>query len=239
MTISLSIGQRLRHLRPQERRQRNPHACAMEAYTRIENIAPKLNPIHPRDDHDNLSLTRTRKQRNENAKQMHGDIIFDPTITCKNDLSECFRIFTNPTQITNIPAKRLQARGTILRNQQIEVYTDGACFENGKANARCGSGIWFGPNQERNNAIRIPGDAQSNQTGEIAAIIAAAETIPQSWPLKIHTDSQYVINGLTTHLKDWEDNGWIGIKNAPMFRKAAYLLKRRSAPNPLQVGEKT
>ena len=43
-------------------------------------------------------------------------------------------------------------------------------------------------------------------------------------------DSQYMINGLTTHLTEWEDNGWIGIKNAPLFKKAAYLLKRRSAP---------
>ena len=39
-----------------------------------------------------------------------------------------------------------------------------------------------------------------------------------------------MINGLTTHLTEWEDNGWIGIKNAPLFKKAAYLLKRRSAP---------
>ena len=70
--------------------------------------------------------------------------------------------------------------------------------------------------------------------GEIAAIIVTAEMIPQSWPLKIHTDSQYVIDGLTTHLKDWEDNGWIGIKNAPLFKKAAYLLKRRSAPTLLK-----
>ena len=213
---------------------RNPHACATEARIRIENIAPKLNPIHPGDNHDNLSLTRTRKQSNENAKQTHGAIIFDPTITCKNDLSECFRIFTNPTQITNIPAKRLQARGTVLRNQQIEVYTDGPCYENGKANAQCGSGIWFGPNQERNRAIRIPGEAQSNQVGEIAAIIVTAEMIPQSWLLKIHMDSQYVIDGLTTHLKDWEDNGWIGIKNVPLFKKAAYLLKRQSAPTLLK-----
>ena len=71
---------------------------------------------------------------------------------------------------------------------------------------------------------------QSNQVGEIATIIIAAETIPQSWLLKIHMDSQYVINGLTMHLTEWEDNGWIGIKNAPLFKKAAYLLKRRSAP---------
>ncbi|KAH9000577.1 hypothetical protein EDB86DRAFT_2904669 [Lactarius hatsudake] len=35
---------------------------------------------------------------------------------------------------------------------------------------------------------------------------------------------------LTTHLKNWEDNGWIGIKNAKLFKRVAYLLKRRTAP---------
>jgi len=38
----------------------------------------------------------------------------------------------------------------------------------------------------------------------------------------------YVINGLTKHFKEWEDYGWIGIKNAPFFKMAVYLLKRRN-----------
>lgn len=50
------------------------------------------------------------------------------------------------------------------------------------------------------------------------------------WPLIIKTDSQYVIKGLTTHLRVWEDQGWIGIKNSRLFKKAAYLLRKRTAP---------
>jgi hypothetical protein len=49
-------------------------------------------------------------------------------------------------------------------------------------------------------------------------------------PLRIMTDSKYVIEGLTTHLGNWEDRGWIGIKNAPHFRKAAQLLRQWTAP---------
>ena len=105
----------------------------------------------------------------------------------------------------------------MLRDQQIEVYTDGACYDNGKANVRYGSRVWFGPEQERNKAIRVPGNDQSNQVREIAAIIAAAEATLPSWPLKIYTDSQYVIDGLMTHLRTWEDNGWIRVKNAALF----------------------
>ena len=107
-------------------------------------------------------------------------------------------------------------------------------MNNGKLNARCGSGIWFTQNDPRNRAIRVPGSAQSNQIGEIAAIIAALEIIPPYQPVRICTDSKYVIEGLTTHLGSWEDDGWIGIKNAEHFRKTAHLMRHRSARTTLQ-----
>ena len=220
----------------QDRRKgcKDPNACAEEAQLRINRIAPKMNPTLAEGNRDGLSLTRTRKTNNELARQTNGTILFDPSVTCKDDLAECFRIFTNPDRITNIPAKRLQPRGVALRDQQIEAYTDGACYNNGKANAQCGSGIWFGPGQERNRAIKVPGREQSNQVGELIAIIIAAEAVPQSWPLKIHSDSRYAIDGLTKHLRTWEDNGWINVKNANIFKKAAYVLKRRTAPTSFQ-----
>ena len=65
---------------------------------------------------------------------------------------------------------------------------------------------------------------------EIAAVIKANATIPTFWPMIIKTDSMYVIEGLTKHLADWENRGWIGIKNGNFFRKAAYLLRRQTAP---------
>ena len=206
---------------------RSPHDCANEALTRINLIPPIHNPLrqHPP---DGLSLTRSGKQRNEEARQRNGAIIFDPAMTCKNTLAECFRIFTDPEKQTDIPAKR-HRQGPIPRCREVTIYTDGACINNGKANARCGSGIWFGPNDQRNRAIRIPGNEQSNQVGELAAVIAAVDATPTYQPLKIVSDSKYVIEGLTTHLETWENNGWIGIKNAQLFKKAVYLLKRRTA----------
>ncbi|KAI0302476.1 ribonuclease H-like protein, partial [Russula brevipes] len=116
----------------------------------------------------------------------------------------------------------------------ITVYTDGACLDNGKANARCGSGIWFGKNDPRNTAIRIPGPEQSNQVGEITGIIVAASKTPLFQPLEIVSDSRYAIDGLTTHLNNWEDKGWIDIKNAAYFKKATYLLRKRTATTTLR-----
>ena len=207
----------------------NPHACATEAHSRINLIAPKMNPLDIGDHHDNISLTPSRKGRNLDARQTDGHIRFDPTITCKNSLAECFRIFTDPERISHIPARQHNTNGANLCHREITLYTDGACNNNRKLNTRCGSSVWFGPEHERNLAIQIPGPQHSNQIGEIAAIIAAVDAVPPFQPLTIISDSKYAIEGLTIHLQNWEDIGWIGIKNAALFKHAAYLLRRRTA----------
>ncbi|KAH9021126.1 ribonuclease H-like domain-containing protein [Lactarius deliciosus] len=96
-------------------------------------------------------------------------------------------------------------------------------MNNGKANARCGGGVWVDHSHPSNCSIRVPGLNQSNQVGEIAAVITAVEKLPNFCPLIIKTDSKYVIEGLTTHLKNWENDGWIGIKNAELFKRAAWV----------------
>jgi ribonuclease HI len=79
-------------------------------------------------------------------------------------------------------------------------------------------------------ATKVPKSTHSNQIGEIIAIIEAINTTLPFQPLIIITDSKYVIEGLTTHLGSWEDKGWIGIKNAPYFKKAAHLLRKCTTP---------
>ena len=206
-----------------------PHECANEAHTRIQKIFPKLNPLLRDERHGNLSLTPTRKLWNRIARETNGEITFDPTITSKENLSECFRVFADPERISKYPAQRHISEGANQRHEEIEIFTDGACFNNGKLNARCGGGIWFGQNDHRNRAIRTPGKHHSNQIGELTAIIAAIQAMPNFIPIKIVTDSTYAIKGLTTHLPTWENIGWISIKNAKFFKRAAYLLRQRTA----------
>lgn len=212
---------------------RNPHACALEAMARLNDIVPKYNPLAI-EVHDTLSLTPNRKARNSNDREEGSGILFDPTITCKGGIDECFRVFTDPERLSGLPACRRPQRGAYLEHVEMRVYTDGACMNNGKRNATCGSGIWIEGAHALNKALKVPGEKQSNQVGEIAAVIVAAESLPNYCKLTIVTDSMYVIEGLTKHLKEWEDNGWIGIKNADLFKRAAYLLKRRTAPTLLE-----
>ena len=218
----------------QTQRVPDPHMCAEEALQRIHNIKPKLNPLQPNGHHGNLSLTKRCKARNAMAIQNQGVVLFDPSITSKNDLAECFRVFAEPNRISEIPAESLEPYGRNLGLQEISIYTDGACMENGKENTCSGCGIWISHNHPGNKAIQIPGESQSNQVGEIAAVIAAAEAVLGCCPLKIITDSKYIIEGLTMHLRSWEDCGWIKIKNTMLFKKAAFLLKRCMAPTTFQ-----
>ena len=53
---------------------------------------------------------------------------------------------TNPDTISNILAECLQERVTALRQQKLAVYIDGTCSNNGKADMKCGSGVWIKPN---------------------------------------------------------------------------------------------
>jgi len=105
-----------------------------------------------------------------------------------------------------------------LNPLKIEVYTDGACWNNRKVNARCGSSIWIKSNHGRNAAIRVPGIRQSNQVGEIIAVIEAINSFPNFCLLTIISALRYVIDGLTQHLSKWEDKGWIGVENVEFFK---------------------
>ncbi|KAH9849654.1 hypothetical protein C2E23DRAFT_784043 [Lenzites betulinus] len=97
-------------------------------------------------------------------------------------------------------------------------------------NAKAGAGVYFGHNDHRNAARRVPGPRQSNQTGEAYAIALAAEITPTFAPLTIVTDSTYMYNGLTEHLQAWENRGWIGVENKEVLQYTIAKLRKRSAP---------
>ena len=65
---------------------------------------PQLNP-NRQTYHDNLSLTHRCQEKNKEALEAEGEITFDPSVTAKSDLLECFRVLVDPSKISNSPAK--------------------------------------------------------------------------------------------------------------------------------------
>lgn len=226
---------------------RNPARCAKTAKKVISKLQPKFNPLE-RQRNDNLSFTPHRKDRNKKKKgrkekesdapsrvfqgergRMEG-AHFNPSMTTRGDLSAIVRVFVDPLINKPLPAHRISNSLSVER-ETTTVYTDGSCINNGNLNAKAGSGIWFGTNDRRNKAIRLPPNVtQSNQAGEIVAILVAAQIVPPFAPLTVISDSKYAIEGLTKHLHDWEDDGWIGIANAELFKATAARLRMRTAP---------
>ncbi|KAI0700490.1 ribonuclease H-like domain-containing protein [Cerioporus squamosus] len=141
-----------------------------------------------------------------------------------------FRVFCNSKQdqLDARPATRGE-RG-VANGPDVEVFTDGSCKENGSADSVAAVGVWFGENDRRNISARLPGTIQSNQAAEVYAIEVAAKVVDPDRTLHIVSDSKFAIDGLTTHLPDWENRDWNNIRCAELFRRAAAWLRVRRAP---------
>ena len=70
----------------------------------------------------------------------------------------------------------------------ITVYTDGACSNNGRKNARAGIGIYFGQNDSRNVSCICPGK-QTNNVAELTSIIKTYFILEK----EINEDKSYVL----------------------------------------------
>ena len=103
----------------------------------------------------------------------------------------------------------------------INVYTDGACVDNGKPYARAGYGVYFGENDPRNVSESYKG-LQTNNVAELLAIIKAMtilkENIMRGEQVNIYSDSRYAIRCCTTYGEKCYKNNWVNPnqKNKPI-----------------------
>jgi len=98
-------------------------------------------------------------------------------------------------------------------HEEIIVFTDGACKNNGYHNAKAGIGIHF-PNNELQDVSRIIQKNPTNQRAELYAILVALYYIDKKLGLEnkkiiIKTDSLYSINCITKWIKAWKKNDWV------------------------------
>jgi len=86
----------------------------------------------------------------------------------------------------------------------VNVYTDGACSGNP------GPGGW--------GALLVYGDTEKELSGgeaattnnrmELTAVIMALEALKKPCTVIIHTDSKYVMDGMTKFMTSWLARGW-------------------------------
>ena len=113
----------------------------------------------------------------------------------------------------------------------INVFTDGACSNNGKQNAKAGIGVFFEENDPRNVSRRVDGK-QTNNTAELTAIVVVfdilREDIEQGKNIVIHSDSEYSINCMTKWGVKWAKDNWSKktIKNLELVKKGYELFQQ-------------
>jgi len=204
----------------------HPNKCIERAAAILSSVKEKWNPTvaHPPEYLTSPSPRETGPRFNPNTNQtVHTLNPFRP----EKSLKDCFRVFTDGKP-TPSPLSARAPRSENFDNHPIVVYTDGSCLNNGETTATAGCGIWFGDDDERNTSLKVPGPDQSNQVGELVAILHALRTVPTDRALTIKTDSMYAILGLTKNLENWEDKGWLNSKHAEIFKCLTAWMRFRS-----------
>ncbi|MEX6634369.1 ribonuclease HI [Hyphococcus lacteus] len=97
----------------------------------------------------------------------------------------------------------------------IEIYTDGACLGNPGPG---GWGVLIIEGNERRE--HNGGEAETtNNRMELMAAIRALEETSDAPKVTLHTDSQYVKNGINSWIHNWKRNGWKTAARKPVKNK--------------------
>jgi ribonuclease HI len=87
---------------------------------------------------------------------------------------------------------------------RVDVFTDGACSGNP------GPGGWGAILRSGAHEKEISGGEPltTNNRMELMAAIRALEALTKTSTVVVHTDSRYVMDGITQWLPRWKKNGW-------------------------------
>ncbi|MHB1117174.1 ribonuclease HI [Sideroxydans sp.] len=94
----------------------------------------------------------------------------------------------------------------------VDVFSDGAC----KGNP--GIGGWGALLRTKGKERELCGGEAhtTNNRMELMAAIAALETLTRPCKVRLHTDSKYVLQGITEWLPGWKQRGWKTASKQPV-----------------------
>lgn len=97
-------------------------------------------------------------------------------------------------------------------NNSVTIYTDGACRGNP------GPGGWGVIMRYKETEKEYFGGEQetTNNRMEMTAIIESLQRLTRPCKVSIHTDSRYVIDGITKWIMGWKKKNWKTSKNQPV-----------------------
>ena len=126
----------------------------------------------------------------------------------------------------------------------IVVAIDGACSNNGKAEALSSVGVYYGDGNDSNISHALTfSEKHTNQIAELKACLFALRGVrwimanpPEGMELMsvvIKSDSEYVVRGVTEWLPKWKGNGWKNCKGQQVAN-IEYFLRIESVVKELE-----
>lgn len=112
-------------------------------------------------------------------------------------------------------------------SEAVEVWTDGACSGNP------GPGGWGAILSYKGKMRELSGGEAltTNNRMELMGAISALETLTRPCTVALHTDSQYLRQGITSWIHGWKKNGWKTadrkpVKNEELWKRLDAALKQ-------------
>jgi len=96
--------------------------------------------------------------------------------------------------------------------QRVEIFTDGAC----KGNP--GPGGWAALLRLGKHEKELTGGEPdtTNNRMEMMAVLRALKALTRPCEIALHSDSKYVIEGMTRWIHGWQKKGWINASKKPV-----------------------
>ena len=102
----------------------------------------------------------------------------------------------------------------------IDIYTDGAC----KGNPGIGGwGAWL-KSGEHSKEIFGGEPLTTNNRMELTAVIRALEALKRPSVVRLHTDSKYVQQGISSWIHQWKKRGWKTADKKPVKNEDLWRL---------------
>ncbi len=112
-------------------------------------------------------------------------------------------------------------------SEVVDIYTDGAC----KGNPGPGGwGVWLKWGDHERELFGGEPETTNNRM-ELTAVIEALASLKRGCKVRLHTDSQYVHNGISTWIHEWKRRGWRTadrkrVKNIDLWKKLDELVQK-------------
>ena len=112
--------------------------------------------------------------------------------------------------------------------QNVEIYTDGGCQPNPGTGGWAAILLYGGKEKELSGAE----PNTTNNRMELTAAVRALEALKRPCHIVIHTDSEYLKNGVSTWMHGWKKNGWKrkegALKNIDLWQRLDELTSKHT-----------